>query len=593
MRGLKLVVSIVLATVCSLVTAYYHSFASLAFYDDEGLMLFMVKQFVVGTPVYDRLHSIYGPAYYLYQWCAHVLMGVPVSSDGIRFVAIFFWLAASVLVLLLVYRMTRSSALAVVGHLTTFHILSFIGEEPAHPQELCIVLLLSVALAATYTTHRRVMTALLGILAAAVVATKINLGVYVTAALAVMFVLASRTTWIRRVVSIPVIAGAFLLPLVLMESRLNEPWALRYCVLIVIALMAAMWVLAHTELDVRLTTGDCAISLCCFAATLAVLAGFAVVHGNTVGGMFQSLVFVSRAIMQYWFVPAPIKLLALPWVTAGLACAWYVRGPVHPALLNTCKLIYAVVVIVLCADSRYGGVLNFAPAFLWLVAVCPGHADSCKGQSFTRNTIAVLGVLQALYAYPVAGATSQVAFTTVLPLVAALVCLSDVLSFFPLLRPRWGFIAATVLISGFYLTSAWNARRNYERLVSLNLPGAQLIHLEPQRVATLQTLVADVPPACTMLLTAPVMFSFNFWTGKPAPAYVPIGAWVLGAKVEEQEDAICQMSREAQPCVVYNQKMIYFWTNQRDVSSQPLARYIRENFHTAYELDGYRIMIRN
>src|SRR5450631_1476658 len=93
----KLVVCIVLATACSLVTAYYHSFASLAFYDDEGLMMIMVKNFLAGNSVYDRLHSIYGPAYYLYQRFAHLLMGVPVSTEGIRYVAIFFWLAAPVL----------------------------------------------------------------------------------------------------------------------------------------------------------------------------------------------------------------------------------------------------------------------------------------------------------------------------------------------------------------------------------------------------------------------------------------------------------------------------------------------------------------
>ena len=85
----------------SAVTAYYRAFVSLATYDDEGTMMWSVKRFFEGGPLYDRVASIYGPVYYFYQWCAHVLTGTPISHHSVRLVSIAFWVAAAFIVLLL------------------------------------------------------------------------------------------------------------------------------------------------------------------------------------------------------------------------------------------------------------------------------------------------------------------------------------------------------------------------------------------------------------------------------------------------------------------------------------------------------------
>ena len=135
----------VLLTLCAAYTAYYRVFVSLADYDDEGYMMWTVKNFLGGRALYDQVATVYGPFYYLYEWCALSLTGYPAASDSMRLVSAAFWVAAALVAFLLTYRVTGSLALAVCVHLLAFRALGFIGEEPAHPQEACIFLLLAWA----------------------------------------------------------------------------------------------------------------------------------------------------------------------------------------------------------------------------------------------------------------------------------------------------------------------------------------------------------------------------------------------------------------------------------------------------------------
>ena len=103
--------------------------------------MWTVKNFLGGQALYDQVATVYGPFYYLYEWCALSLTGVSAASDSLRLVSVAFWVAAALIAFVLVYRATGSLLLAVCVHLLVFRALGFIGEEPAHPQEACILLL--------------------------------------------------------------------------------------------------------------------------------------------------------------------------------------------------------------------------------------------------------------------------------------------------------------------------------------------------------------------------------------------------------------------------------------------------------------------
>jgi len=60
----------------------------------------------------------------------------------------------------------------------------------------------------------------------------------------------------------------------------------------------------------------------------------------------------------------------------------------------------------------------------------------------------------------------------------------------------------------------------------------------------------------------------------------------------EQEGFIRELSRDPHACVIYKERLVSFWTQGMDVSAKPLVRYIRQNFHTAFESDGYCLMVR-
>ena len=47
----------------------------------------LISRVVNGHPLYDQVQSLYGPLYFLYEYYAHVITGVSVSHDSIRFLS--------------------------------------------------------------------------------------------------------------------------------------------------------------------------------------------------------------------------------------------------------------------------------------------------------------------------------------------------------------------------------------------------------------------------------------------------------------------------------------------------------------------------
>ncbi len=184
-------------TLCAAFTASYDAFISLAKYDDEGYMMWTVKNFLAGHPLYDQVVTVYGPFYYLYEWVILSVTGAPAASDSLRLVSAAFWVAAALVAFLLAYRATGSLVVAAVVHLLAFRALGFIGEETAHPQEACILLLLALG-RAFYIADRKLRLVMMGVLGGAMAATKINLGIFVVVALTVGLTYAQPRGWLRN-----------------------------------------------------------------------------------------------------------------------------------------------------------------------------------------------------------------------------------------------------------------------------------------------------------------------------------------------------------------------------------------------------------
>ena len=239
---------------CTAVTAYYHAFARLATYDDEGTMMWSVKHFLEGRPLYDNVATIYGPLYYFYERCAHVLTGTPLTHHSVRLVSIAFWVTAALIVFLLTYRATGSLLVAALAHLLAFCAMSFIGDEPAHPQEACTVLLATLGLAC-FARDRTWRALALGTLAGLAFGTKINFGIFAVVALSAGLAYSLRPKWLRFAASILASAGILVLPVLLMWGHLRDEWALTFCVLVVLSLASAILVVSCSDRDDYLDFG--------------------------------------------------------------------------------------------------------------------------------------------------------------------------------------------------------------------------------------------------------------------------------------------------------------------------------------------------
>ena len=579
---------ILVVVLCS-ATAWWRSFSSMPSYDDEGTLIGSIQHFLDGRVLYDQFHSAYGPLYYAYQSIPHILTGAPVTNESVRVISAAFWVASTLLVFLLVYRLTGSLTIALVAHLAGFWTLAFIGFEPAHPQELCILLLLAIPLAAC--ANRPAAMAWLGGLVAALALSKFNLAIFVGVALVVVFALTHLRSSYGRAVATAAAIGALLLPFVLMEAKLTEPWAIRYALLIFFSLLAAILAAARNRME-AVPFRYLALGVVSFVISGGLIASFVMTRGSTASGMFQNLILWPRShFAQSWFVPVTIWPTMVIWAAASIPLAWLAsRDRLPQSFIVALKLLLALVVCAGIALQHFGAMVGAVTPMLWLVAIAP--AAQPVRNDLLRPLLAVLGVLQVLYAYPVAG--SHQAFVDVFFVGIAALCMWDVLPSLsiPSAVARVVPAAAAGLVIAAYGLAAYQAFDRYESLQPLGLPGAERVRLEAPMVDALRRLKVAAQP-CSMLVSMPALLSLNLFSGKPAPDSILSGfanAWFLMLNDSEQAAAVRELASEPHPCAIYNPEIAKILTRGGQLPSTPLVRYILDDFHTEFEVLGYRFM---
>ena len=561
----------------------------MASYDDEGTLISSVQHFLDGHVLYDQFHSAYGPLYYAYESIPHILTGAFVTSDSVRMISSTFWVASTLLVFLLVYRLTGSLTLGLAAHLAGFWTLAFLGDEPAHPQEICILLLLAIPLAAC--AKRPVAMAWFGGLVAALALSKFNMAIFVGVALIVVFTLTHLGDSYGRVVATGAAIGALILPFVLMDAKLTEPWVIRYALMIFFSLLAAILAAARNRME-AVSFRHLALGVVSFVISGGLIASFVMTRGSTVSGMLQDLILWPRShFAQNWYFPLSVRPILVVWAAASVPLAWLAsRGRLPQIVIVALKLLLALGVCTGIAIQHFGAMVGAATPMLWLVAVPP--ATQPIRNDLLRPILAVMGVLQVLYAYPVAG--SQRNLVDVLFIVIAALCVWDVLPLLSIPSAVARVVPATAagLVVGVYGWAAYQAFHHYESLQPLGLPGAQRVHLEAHVVNALRRLQVAAQP-CSMLVSMPAILSLNLFSGKPAPGSILGGfanAWFLMLNDSEQTAAIRELAAEPHPCAIYNPVIAMNFTRGGPLPSTPLVRYILEDFHTEFEVFGYRFM---
>ena len=222
------------------VVGYLKLFTHFRDYDDEGYIALSVREFVAGGSLYGDVYSQYGPFLHELWGGLFAISGAEVTPGAVRALTLVTWIGISLTAGIAVHRLTRRMTLGLAGALVAFAAAQTIAAEALHPAGLVTLLGLGVGAAAVMLSDRRprIAMGLTGMLLAAMVLTKVNVGGFAIAA--VVFALATTVPALaRRRWPGPAVAAVCIgLPFILMWPDLGEGWAQDFALIVAFGMAA-------------------------------------------------------------------------------------------------------------------------------------------------------------------------------------------------------------------------------------------------------------------------------------------------------------------------------------------------------------------
>ena len=561
-------------------------------YDDEGLYLSTIRDYLGGQPLMTPYVPLYGPFYYEVVGGIFKLLGTVPTHDAGRWITIAFWLLASGVGGFAVWRLTRNVWLAIAGQCLAFIPLAALALEPTSTYGLSILLELCLVTLATFTRgSSRIVLSLMGGVVAALFLIKVNVGVF--AAVAVTFAWAATLRHRARPVVLAVIAVLMTaVPLALTGSQIGQPWVLEFAAASALALGAVALMAVRSPEQTQpsvplrwLFGGGLVLAAACL--------GIALLSGSRPDQMFTSLfVFAVRFPHVYTtqldISPAVVVWAAVLFAFGALRLRLSTRMDIPP-VARLGAGIFVWISIVLLPSPIYLLALPLA----WLAATSPrGDAADPIGP-YCRALLPALAVLESLQAYPVAGTQVTLSGVGLLPVGAIL--LRDGLM---QLRQRGGiatWVPRGALALGIALVIAYGAAVGsaFSRATPMNLMGAQSVRVSAQQGADLQDLVAAVDRSgCRYLITYPSMDSFYLWTPVESSLRMRYTLWYLTIGSAEQASIVEQLKSQPGLCLVRNQKLVDFWARGGPAPSGPLVDFVSDGFVPAGTFGDYELLVR-
>ena len=420
-------------TVPAAVAAYYRIFSGFAEWDDEGTLMMTVRQYLTGARLYEEIYSGYGPVYYFYNWLVRSATGNVLNHNAVRITSAVVSLLCALICAWIVLRLTKSLAAASVAHLLVFRVLSFFTNEPGHPQELCMLLLVCLAGSGILAANPRyvwlAMTAA-GSIAAALTLVKVNIGIFAILAVALAVLFQSPPGWFWRTAKYAAGGGALLLPFALMRVHLNDPAAQAYCFVVTASIAGVLAGAPGFARAGTLSFRECLAAAAGFAVTLALVLLVLVWQGVPMQATLKMLVLnhVRINVSQgFWYRAVELGRIWIAWAMAGLGAAILVvraaqsREKSVYGLLTSFRILFGAAGLLMALVSP-NLLLGFVTPFCWLL-LCPRADHAPLRQTHARILLCIAAVLQTLYAYPIAG--SQTYFLRVLLVLVAAISLLD------------------------------------------------------------------------------------------------------------------------------------------------------------------------
>jgi hypothetical protein len=610
-----------LVAMAALIAAYFRIFNQFAPYDDEGTLLVGLKAFVNGQHLYSDIWSVYGPFYYEFFGGLFSLTGQAVTTDASSTIVIVVWVGSSLLFGLAAQRLSGRLAIGVTAMIAAFGTLDVLANEPMHPQGLCVLLLGAFALLLASGPGRRVNLAgaAAGIVLAALVLTKVNLGVFAVAAVIVAAAVTVEPIHRRAPLRWLLMAAFLALPLFILHRDLRAGWVRE---LLVIEMLAALAVLiaarplwpTRGESDggtLRWVLAAAAGFLAAFVAILVVV----VATGPSPSAVYDGIVKDALGIRdvletQFPFPPGATLDWAIAAVAAAaLASRLRLAGAGRPSLWPGLLRAAAGLVILLTVAHIVPFALNpsatnpvVVPMLLaWVAAIPPGGAIELPYKRFLRVGLALLAVAETLQVYPVAGSQMGIAAVVFVPVGA--ICLADALVDLRAWSAARGAVSlrnlaatvgvltvavpATFALNSIVLPGASNAVA-YHDGVKLPLPGAELMRLPAPTVETYTEVVGLLQQHhCTTFVGYPNVNSLYLWSGIEAPAPSIPNAWMYGTSDSQQQQVVEELRASPRPCVIKNEELAAPYLKGLPPPAAPLVEYVLDEFEAVASVGAF------
>jgi hypothetical protein len=604
-----------LVVLVELLSGFYAMFTRFEAYDDEGYWLIAIRSYHQHGGLYGRTYSQCGPFYYEFWSGFFSLTRIPIVPNAARAITLGVWILTAMLLGVGLWLLTRRFALALLGELAAFLILFPLVREPMEPAGLAYllvaVMVIGVGLMARGQARRGL--GVVGISAAALFATKINIGLLVLAAIVVALLIcwpSSRATRIRKAASVGILLAV---APVLMMQLLHLQWVTEYLLLEWVALLPVIvFVASRDTKDAHLSPAAMMPGVLLGAALLIVVFAGVLLNGTTPSELLNGTVLSQRGLAGIFHIILPIHMVEVAFglvvALAGASIAWWTRSPERASTLTTplsgvLRLAIGAWIVITAQpiyfiplalgqvhpnNQKHGFSFLLAIALCFVALLRPAEVKAGR-IGFIRLSLVLMGILGAMEAYPAAGSQFSWASFTLLPV--AVVCLADGLEILGSTRTSDSKRSSTAfrasqlvpillvaLLIAAPLLATVPLKNTYESSIPLKSPAASWIHLEDNQANALNQTSAFLSQHCPRFFGLPGINTLYFLSGEESPTGLNTTQWMILLSAEQQQRIQRTLIKIPDLCVVVDKDALPAGFSKNVKEQTALVRYLEGNF---------------
>jgi hypothetical protein len=583
-------------------------------YDDEGYVLYSLKNFLAGHALYNEVYSQYGPLYFFTHKFIMGSFNLEPTHNVIRLITLSFWLAGCLFLSLGIQRLTQSLLLGVLALFSVF--INGVGlvSEPGHPQGMIFTLICFTVFLASLLPKLWVVVAF-GVITGIVFLTKANIGIFLLASLSWAFLCADRSSRVLTTFRVLCGLGILLLPMALMRDKINESQILVYALIstattfnLIISFPKSSFFPPKTSLPFFWSF------LLGFGTTVIAGIFLTLVSGTPPASLYEGVIGQHIRFGDYFFINFPLqKTMLISAVIAVIVCIAYhffLRGRSNKALdiaTFSLKALFVGTVIFLMGkvlpNANYSFFIDQAAyliPWMWLLMLPHPRKTLSIDHIFQRYSLLSVATLQFLVAYPVAG--SQKAWSILLTIPISLILLADLMDLFHNLRskhfakalqPKLFYLFLIIIFSsGLYKIGIAESKMYAQQVSPITLAGSSLMRLPEQYVTTFEGLNLNLQANADSLITLPGMYSFSLWSGVDSPTLQNLTAWPYGFNEAKQQAIVQQAAPISRLVGIRYTSLLEGWNKSGDSQPRPLVQYVENSLEPVAVIGDYELLAR-